>query len=178
MLAPMMSSMKGFQGSVLSAESMKDPLMFVIGMLHLLSDQGASFEPSQLFRFLDCHLSKANGKERARLDAAQYGYLSDLTGIHEILTALRSQRPRHSQLFDEKDKVVRHKYRYIDFQIRTKGTLLDDKQWEVVVPLFRDFVDSPWPKKLTAGNALESMTSTRTKLAGFWQAFRRIFQNV
>lgn len=175
MLAPMMSSMKGLQGSVLSVASLKDPLLFVIGMLHLPPDQGASFEPSLLFRFLDSYLSKANGKERARLDAVQYVYLSDLAGIHEILTALRSQRPRHSQLFDEKDKVVRHKYRYIDFQIRTKGTLLDDKQWEVVVPLFSDFVDSPWPKKLTAGNALESMTSTRTKLAGFWQAFRRIF---
>ena len=75
-----------------------DPLFWGIMQLQVAPEQHGRLDPSQMFAFLDDHLSKSSASERARVEQMLYRKLSDYVAIHEMFLAVCLHRPASTML--------------------------------------------------------------------------------
>jgi hypothetical protein len=71
----------------------EDTLDWTLKELQCRPIDDSRFDHSELFARLEAHLAEASPEERARLDETVYAKMSDFAAQHEMLFALRLQRP-------------------------------------------------------------------------------------
>lgn len=77
-----------------------DPLYWCLAQLPAVPGEGPYFDPSMLFAMLEERLAKSPS-DKKRVDEVMYQLLSDLAVGHEMLTTVRSHRPRHKARREE-----------------------------------------------------------------------------
>ena len=71
----------------------KDPLQQYIRYLEEDLTKPDHFEHSVIFSCIDCHLERASGQERGRVDSHLRDYISTMASIYELYSTIRLARP-------------------------------------------------------------------------------------
>ncbi|KAK4499654.1 hypothetical protein PRZ48_010172 [Zasmidium cellare] len=72
-----------------------DPLFWCLINICAGPDEKSSFDHSHLFTFLEDHLARSPAEERARVDQVLYDQFSELAANHQLLLAVRLNRPQN-----------------------------------------------------------------------------------
>ena len=75
----------------------KDPLHWCVVSLTTNPDKAGVLDKFRLLEFLDQHLTEATAEERARIDETLLRKILTLAAFNELLTLVRSYRPRAVQ---------------------------------------------------------------------------------
>lgn len=160
---------------------MKDPLHHALAFISLDPRSQMSFAPAFSFRFLEDYLSNANLKERERISPGLCGYLSEMAVINEILTLVRSHRPR-ARIFtkDEARHILEGSDNWQDCHLNRHATFFDDDKLDIkeVAMKFKQFSKYDYPIVLTKEGLAEfedRRRLSRKSLRGFWKALRSFF---
>jgi hypothetical protein len=141
----------------------------------------------RLLEFLEQHLGKENVEERERIDEMLYKKISDLAAYNEILTMVRSHRPRATQL--DIAEIRRTKkgtaWRFTS-KTAMKSELSGDMEkimtertlQEIPLPnynlrtLLKTFMDQETPKDTSSRGWVIKDIAQRKALRGFWDELR------
>lgn len=154
----------------------KDPLDWC--MTQLQGDPGGirRFDHAMLFAFLHEHLSNSPAIERARLDQRLYDKLSDFAAFHELLAAVRQNRPlsKNRDIDDVKRTEPRRAWRIItaaskEGKLEKKGIV---GGFQTLGRLIKNFDSLPIPSGKQDLIWLERQQQSREALSSFWAKVR------
>ncbi|CAG8956775.1 hypothetical protein HYFRA_00011164 [Hymenoscyphus fraxineus] len=146
-----------------------DPLFWCMLNLTDRPDREFGFDHAHLFTFLDDYFSSTTSpNERGRFDQIIVDRFSDLAATHQLLQAVRLNRPQNkagdaSILFKTENR------RGWDEGIFKTGVIKDDPVCGV---LLEKFYDTPTPRGKRDNTWLEGLNKLHSNLAEYWKAFR------
>ena len=151
----------------------EDPLDWCIKRLSISTDGNTGFDESAVINLLEQHLASCNVAEKSRLDSIMMEQLSDLATAHEVLMAVRSQRPWNKT------------YLEIDFILTERRSLWNNNRMNMsYLAMLRKELDKSGhkfyqefftPKLITSRSAQGKASQyerARAALETFWVAMR------
>lgn len=143
-LGSLLKAIPGLQGAAPSGDLVKDPLWLCVGMLIMPPGSALAFDPAFIFRFIDDYIARASDREKSRISSRMYDWISDMAGLDEILTAVRSHRPRaHPPESKQYSALTKDRLFFWDCEILARATVLGSDQWKQLIPSFQAFCAIP-----------------------------------
>lgn len=171
---------------------LKNPLHWCLLSLTTDPDAPCVWDKFRLLDFLDQHISKATTKERARIDEILLRKLSDLAAFQELLTLVRSHRPRTVQrdITELSTSDLGLAWRFMSKTI-VKNEMTSNKRqitknrtvqeipldFATLGLLLKTFMDQEPSKDMSNGGRMIKEIAQQKALRSFWDNFRQQNQN-
>ncbi|KAI9669738.1 MAG: hypothetical protein M1831_007434 [Alyxoria varia] len=154
-----------------------DPLQWCLLQLSGDPENYNSTDHALLFSFLETHLDKSE-KQRQRVDQKLYNHLSDMAGIHELLSTLRLQQPLHAaNRFTFNDVNDDDRKRSFFWRIQEKKPQeLGDAQLDELGASLQEFESARLPFGRENKAYFARAVAAREQLIAFWKKAREIVQ--